>query len=51
MAGPSNTTASTICVVSSCSSVTSSMHPTMSALLTSLRFPLADSDSGHGRFS
>ena len=48
MAGPSNTTASTIGVVSSCSSVTSSMHRTMSELMPSLSFPLADSDGGHG---
>ena len=50
MAGPSNMTTSTIGVVSSWFSGASSRHRTMSDLVSSLSFPLADSDGGHGGF-
>ena len=46
MASPSNTTASTL--VSSCSSVASSRHRTMSDLVPSLSYPLTASDGGYG---
>ena len=46
MASPCNTTTSTL--VSSCSSGASSRHRTMSDLVSSLSFPLTDSDGGHG---
>ena len=48
MAGPSNMTTSTLGVMSSCFSGASSRHQTMSDLVPSLSFPLADSDGGHG---
>ena len=48
MAGPSNTTTSTLGVMSSCSSMASSMHRTMSDLVPSLSLPPFDSDVGHG---
>ena len=51
MAGPSNCsnmTTSTLGVMSSCFSGASSTHRTMSDLVPSLSFPLADSDGGHG---
>ena len=48
MAGPSNMTSSTLGVMSSCFSGASSKHRTMSDLVPSLSFPLADSDGGHG---
>ena len=48
MAGPSNMTTSTLGVMSSCFSGASSRHRTMSDLVPSLSFPLADSDGGHG---
>ena len=48
MAGPSNMTTSTLGVMSSCFSVTSSRHRTMSDSVPSLSFPLADSDGGNG---
>ena len=47
MAGPSNMTSSTLGVMSSCFSGASSRHRTMSDLVPSLSFPLADSDGGH----
>ena len=48
MAGPSNMTTSTLGVMSSCVSGASCRHRTMSDLVPSLSFPLADSDDGHG---
>ena len=48
MAGPSNTTTSTLGVMSSCSSMASSRHRTMSDLVPSLSLPPFDSDVGHG---
>ncbi len=48
MAGPSNMTTSTLGVMSYCFSRASSRHRTMSDLVPSLSFPLADSDGGHG---
>ena len=48
MAGPSNVTTSTLGVMSSCFSGASSRHRTISDLVPSLSFPLADSDVGHG---
>ncbi len=48
MAGPSNMTKSTLWVMSSYLSGASSRHRTMSDLVPSLRFPLADSNGGHG---
>ena len=48
MAGPSNMTTSTLGVMSSCFSGASSWHRTISDLVPSLSFPLADSDVGHG---
>ena len=48
MAGQSNMTTSTLGVMSSCFSDASSMHRTMSDLVPSFSFPLADSDGGHG---
>ena len=50
MAGPSNMTTSTLGVMSSCFSGASSRHRTMSDLVPSLSFSLADSDGGHGWF-
>ena len=51
MAGPSNTTTSTLGVMSSCSSMEPSRHRTMSDLVPSLSSPLSDSVGGHGWFS
>ena len=48
MAGPSNMTTSTLGVLSSYFSGAFSRHRTMSDLVPSLSFPLADSDGGHG---
>ena len=48
MAGPSNMKTSTLGVMSSCFSGASWRHRTMSDLVPSLSFPLADSDGGHG---
>ncbi len=48
MAGRSSMTTSTLGVMSSCFSGASSRHRTMSNLVPSLSFPLADSDGGHG---
>ena len=48
MAGPSNMTTSTLGVMSSCFSGASSRYRTMSDLVPSLSFPMADSDGGHG---
>ena len=48
VAGPSNMTMSTLGVMSSFFSDASSMHRTMSDLVPSFSFPLADSDGGHG---
>ena len=48
MAGPSNMTKSTLWVMSSYFSGASSRHRTISDLVPSLSFPLADSDGGHG---
>ena len=50
MAG-SNMTTSTLGVMSSCFSDSSSRHRTMSDLVPSFSFHLADSDGGHGWFS
>ena len=51
MAGPSNMTTSTLGALSSCFSDASPRHRTMSNLVPSFSFPLADSDGGHDRFS
>ena len=51
MAGRSNMTTSTLGVMSSGFSGASPRHRTMSDLVPSFSFPLADSDGGHGRFS
>ena len=48
MAGPSNMTTSTLGVMSSCFSEASSSHQTISDMVPSLSFPLADSDGGYG---
>ena len=48
MAWPSNMTKSTLWVMSSYFSGASSRHRTISDLVPSLSFPLADSDGGHG---
>ena len=48
MAGPSNMTTPTLGVISSCFSGASSRHRTISDLVPSLSFPLADSDGGYG---
>ena len=48
MLGQTDTITSTLGVMSSCSSVASSRHRTMSELMPSLSFPLADSHGGHG---
>ena len=48
MAGPSYMTTSTLGVMSSCFSGASSTHRTLSDLVPSLSFPLADRDDGHG---
>ena len=47
MAGTSNTTISTLDLMSSCSSV-ASRHRTMTDWFASLSFLLSDSDRGHG---
>ena len=46
-AGPSNMTTSTLGVMSSCFAGASSRHRTMSDLVPSLSFPMANSDGGH----
>ena len=48
MACPSNMTTSTFGVMSSCFSDASSRHRTMSDLVPSFSFPLADTDGRHG---
>ena len=48
MAGPSDMTTSTLGVMSSCFSEASSSHQTISDMVPSLSFPLADSDGGYG---
>ena len=48
MAGPSNMTTPTLGIMPSCFSGASSRHRTISDLVPSLSFPLADSDGGHG---
>ena len=50
IAVPSDTTTSTLWVMSSYFSGASSRHRTMSNLGPSLSLPLADSDGGHGSF-
>ena len=51
MAGPSNTTTSTLGVMSSCSSMAPSRHRIMSDLVPGLSSALSDSVGGHGWFS